>query len=368
VLVRLLVALPLIVVSVAVTSVSISARAQVTARAANSCASYIVIDSRGSGETTTLSKPGAVFYPYFKAYARRRDPSARVAVIPNGYPAWGSVPTMISALLKLPQQYHKSVVAGKKWLSTQLGVLFSKCPSSKIVLTGYSQGAQVTGDVYQRTSSKQIMGVVLFGDPRFNSADSADRGGVSGLDGALGTRPLFKDAPGKQSIGHVLSYCHNRDPVCQGVSRLRYGPTYHENYGATDEPEQAARYIARFVPRRSPSPGLWDGVRHFRVRPPEIVVSCADDGQYRLRWKSWSATRAVGAGTTAPCRGQGGLVSVIASQVVKHEFTRLQVSFPGSADLRPRVLILAVHPGIPTPQWVLEDWVHNPDSGLHPWP
>ena len=251
-------------------------------REATSCANDIVIDSRGSGETSTLSAPGGVFYGFFKAVVSTRDPSARVANIPNGYPTWGSIPTMISALFKLPQQYHASVVAGKNWLSNELGVLASKCPSSKIVLTGYSQGAQVTGDVYQNTQSKQIIGVVLFGDPKFNSADPAARGGQKGLDGALGTRPLYSVAPGKQSAGHVFSYCHNRDPVCQGVSRLHFGSTYHINYGATDEPEQAAAHLAAFVPKGvSPGGGmsLYWGVAETGAR--YISSARADGSGYR---------------------------------------------------------------------------------------
>lgn len=223
-----------------------------------SCSQYIVIDSRGSGERGGLSAPGAVFFPTFRAAVLRRDSSARVSVILSGYPAWGSIPTLISALAKLPQRYHKSVVEGKNWLGNQVARLLASCPDSKLVLTGYSQGAQVTGDVYQNTSSKNILGVVLFGDPKFNSADPAARGGKSGLDGALGTRPLYGTAPGKPSVGHVLSYCHDRDPVCQGVSRLRYGSRYHSYYD-TGEPQAAANYLARFVstkPTPTPTPNV----------------------------------------------------------------------------------------------------------------
>lgn len=221
--------------------------------ASSTCADYIVIDSRGSGERGGLSAPGAVFYPTFRAAVLRRDRAAKVAVIPNGYPAWGSIPTLISALANLPQRYHQSVVEGKDWLSGRLDRLLTTCPQSRFVLTGYSQGAHVAGDVYQNISSRRIIGVVLFGDPKFNSADPAARGGKSGLDGALGTRPLFRSQPGKHSTGHALSYCHDRDPVCQGVSRLRYGSTHHR-YDGTGEPQQAAEHIARFATTVSQAP------------------------------------------------------------------------------------------------------------------
>ncbi|MHB1497468.1 MAG: hypothetical protein ACYCXN_06095 [Acidimicrobiales bacterium] len=71
----------------------------------------------------------------------------------------------------------------------------------------------------QRNATKAeravIDGVVLFGDPYFDPADSAvDRGTATavpdGFHGLLGQRPKF----GPNSKGKVLSYCELWDPIC----------------------------------------------------------------------------------------------------------------------------------------------------------
>ena len=86
----------------------------------------------------------------------------------------------------------------------------------------------------------------LFGDPYFNNRDSyVDRGDFrAGLGGNLGTRPFF-DAARRR---HVLSFCHDRDPVCQGplsyFELIRYRFSRHNNHATRDEPERAARYFA----------------------------------------------------------------------------------------------------------------------------
>jgi Cutinase len=146
--------------------------------------------------------------------------------------------------------YHDSVVDGKKWLAQEVATIANdpNCPNNKIFLVGYSQGAQVTGDVYQAISQdkrdagvvKHIRGVALFGDPYFNHADHrVDRGNHEpGLDGVLGTRPQFS--------GPVMSYCHKYDPICQGpldyVTLALHRFKEHENY-----PPDAAAAAGSFV-------------------------------------------------------------------------------------------------------------------------
>ena len=214
-----------------------------TSPSASNCAPYIVIDSRGSGETGGLSPPGSAFVNKF----RKLKAPARVSVIPNPYPAVGWT-SFLGAVLQLPAGYHESVAAGSTWLRSELSQLGTACPHAKFILTGYSQGAQVAGDVYQRRSYPKVLGVVLFGDPYFNSRDSkVDQGSfVRGLNGNLGTRPVF----GATMRGHVRSYCHNHDPVCQGplsfAELALYRFTRHSNYDDSRlaEPEDAAVYFA----------------------------------------------------------------------------------------------------------------------------
>ena len=102
----------------------------------------------------------------------------------------------------------------------------------------------MTGDVYHNGPGRNVSGAVLFGDPYFNHRDrAADLGSAvgSGLDGLLGTRPLFGGR-------RALSYCHQHDPICQGPLSFTeialYRFTRHSNYADLGEPEQAAQYFA----------------------------------------------------------------------------------------------------------------------------
>jgi Cutinase len=228
----------------------------------NGCPAYDVIDSRGSGEPEgTVSPPGEWFYAQFLSL----HSGYTVQQETNPYPAAGDVWTLIGGLLKLPAAYNTSVVAGETWLANRLNTLVSTCPATKILLSGYSQGAQVTGDVYERASSSlrlHILGVALFGDPYFNSRDTAWADATSGsappegiftvgVDGALAEvlnapRPFYPP----DTKFHVLSFCHGGDPVCQGdplrtfiINLALHQFTHHDDYAGWYEPQFAANYF-----------------------------------------------------------------------------------------------------------------------------
>jgi predicted esterase len=213
-------------------------------RTAVSCPDYLVIDSRGSGEDLgTVSPPGSAFFQEFRA--RVPIPNQAIKIWTNPYPAAGDKFTLVGAALKVPHlgAYHDSVVAGKKLLAAKIAEEARACPLTQMLLVGYSQGAQVTADVYQNGSQRGVIGVALFGDPYFNSADSAvDQGSFQpGRNGALGTRSLYRASM------FVRSYCHKNDPVCQGprdasdAPLLR--PSQHENY--PPDARTAADYFAQ---------------------------------------------------------------------------------------------------------------------------
>jgi predicted esterase len=207
------------------------------------CLPYIVIDSRGSGAQYATSPPAARFV----AELKRLKGDAKVGLIRNPYPARGWT-SFFGAVLQLPAGYHKSVDAGEQWLKDELAKEMKTCATSKtrFFLTGYSQGAQVVGDVYQRAWYPAVAGVALFGDPYFNQRDGyVVRGDYDhGLSGNLGTRPIFD----KIRRTHVLSFCHRHDPVCQGplsyAELVRYRFSRHTSYDASGEPERAAQYFA----------------------------------------------------------------------------------------------------------------------------
>jgi hypothetical protein len=204
------------------------------------CPSDYVIDSRGSGEDPgTISPPGAEFISALGSTLKERS----IKQIANPYPARGGFSSLSGAKLKIPGAYFNSVNSGKIWLTAELAKLRDACPKAKVILTGYSQGAQVTADVVQHSSTGNVAAVVIFGDPYFNGRDPVDRGNPrfrKGVNGGLGERPRF-------TVLHVLSYCHSNDPVCQNTANPLHGFKFHENYQSNGEPQEAARVVAGWV-------------------------------------------------------------------------------------------------------------------------
>jgi hypothetical protein len=220
--------------------------------AASGCPAYGVVDSRGSGEPEgKLSPPAAAVL----TAVRRHHPGVRIAGFWNPYPADGLTDDPREWLNALGAglhagplgAYHGSVVDGEQYLRDFIPRELRTCSAIKLILVGYSQGAQVTGDVFQRhlttAQKRSISGVLLFGDPYFNSSDrQADQGDFDHhRSGALGNRRTFGGDP------RVRSFCHQRDPVCQATWHripepqlfLRWGFKQHENY-----PSDAAQAAA----------------------------------------------------------------------------------------------------------------------------
>ncbi|KAJ7114183.1 cutinase, partial [Mycena crocata] len=113
--------------------------------------------------------------------------------------------------------------AGSTTLFNLINTAASKCPSTKIVISGYSQGAQLVHNAAERLTAAvtaRIAAVVVFGDP--------DRVGRSTLP-PVGTVPAAK----------VSSFCHTGDIICTGSG----GAAQHLNYDQ-DAPAASAFVVA----------------------------------------------------------------------------------------------------------------------------
>jgi hypothetical protein len=155
--------------------------------------------------------------------------------------------------------YSDSVHDGKQGLSAVLHRLASDCPSSKVLLAGYSQGAHVVQDTMQSadaTLRSHVLGVATFGDPRFNPAG---RGTLGTFDvrrhGLLGSRPA--DSPVRAE-----SFCISGDPVCQGfiyasLTGLPHGfsVSAHFSYIVDGWAEQAGRWMYQLIRKDIASSG-----------------------------------------------------------------------------------------------------------------
>lgn len=249
---------------------SATARPQRTAAFANrACPAVAVLASRGSGDTlgkdNGLSAPGKLFASQLADLVGDVRPWANpyhaVGVFSLNLRKFG--PQLLNGIggaSKLSGlglgAYHDSVLGGEQALRRKLADLAANCGRlTAVVLVGYSQGAQVTADVYQRdltaTEKRMVVGSVLFGDTYFNRHDKAvDRGSYSGRRGGLfGERPIFHGS------ATVLSFCHSHDPICQGVGE-RVGPIpvidpgsltfrQHTNYDRFGEPREAAVALSK---------------------------------------------------------------------------------------------------------------------------
>ncbi|KAF7906579.1 hypothetical protein EAF00_000858 [Botryotinia globosa] len=109
---------------------------------------------------------------------------------------------------------------GSNTMATLINSASTKCPSAKLVLSGYSQGAQLVHKAAKTLSAAvtaKIAAVVVFGDPNYGQA--------------VGTVPSSK----------VLSICHDRDIICTGSG----GFTTHLTY--SNDASTASAFIVKAV-------------------------------------------------------------------------------------------------------------------------
>ena len=160
--------------------------------------------------------------------------------------------------------YCPSVAAGEILALQKIDAYHAKCPDTAIVLSGYSEGATVIGNVLAGDSgdtvcpsqghagmfrtqsgvSCNIAAVTLFGNPR-HTPDQP----YNALSGGAGQAAQTRDAAGLARLAayspRLQDYCSIDDLVCApglGANTVEAHTNYFELYNA-----QAARYIADHV-------------------------------------------------------------------------------------------------------------------------
>jgi hypothetical protein len=246
------------------------------------CVSVYLIGSRGSGEEPAgrdayhglgpevyqfSARFAADIKPAGQSYRYLANPYPAVAISPGGANADGWMWNLAGLITKLPLgDYDASAALGATDILEATRRIISTCQDTRILLAGFSQGAQVTGDAYQLLSPADrthVLGVFLLSDPRRNASDlGADAGSASLGPARAGARPLFPLTSPEQ----VRSYCQSGDPVCDGPFHLNGWhltvndhPAKHLDYvtaktGSETYPEQAADYFAGLAGALLPSP------------------------------------------------------------------------------------------------------------------
>ncbi len=219
-----------------------------------------MIGSRGSGETQGSSDwdlgLGPPSYAFAIALGKLLPGVEYTYNAPPGYPAVNA-----STVITLKPKYIASVLGGEAQLLELIRDEQTKCPSTRLILAGYSQGAELTARAYlvaihKKAVFESIVGIVLFGDPLYNRVDPADRQtalqkstqGALKHNGALAeaAAPWYVAPPDSfpaSTIGKVLSYCLIDDYVCQGVGGNPFSHQ-HSHYPPSGDPEDAAKYFS----------------------------------------------------------------------------------------------------------------------------
>lgn len=235
------------------------------------CQSVDVVYARGSGQKLEdgeserfreqiIDRMGDVGVNYYELGTETYD-NAKYPAITVG--EWWKNGNAIGASLSagLANDYGNSVNSGITELKSYLSQRHEKCPNSRIILGGYSQGAQVIGQTLPKLATavqENIDFVALFGDPKLHLPEGegiypdACRGinlspwrrtiGDCHADnGSLSARKPFLPKSMENKTG---LWCRAKDFVC-GTSKLVYDVEGHGEYkNDGDAIDQSALEIA----------------------------------------------------------------------------------------------------------------------------
>ncbi|KAI0886542.1 carbohydrate esterase family 5 protein [Annulohypoxylon maeteangense] len=151
----------------------------------------------------------------------------------------------------LETEYCGAVEAGRKAGVAQITAYNKKCPDSQLVVSGYSQGAHVLGDIlgggggtfFQdcttpttaglgsgSAAGKKITAALLFGDVRHTASQSFNTLAGASISG-LYPRSGDQLAGLNQFAGVLRDWCQGDDPICaQGDGKRTYEVEHHLNY------------------------------------------------------------------------------------------------------------------------------------------
>ncbi|KAJ6526871.1 cutinase [Mycena vulgaris] len=142
--------------------------------------------------------------------------------------------------------YDSSESLGVTDMSNKLAAQARSCPNTKIVLMGYSQGAQVTGDTSQGESDSPcfihrnakhpfpVAAVILMGDPAHVAGESFQKGKAYSVNGIF---PRL-DHGLEQFSAQIASFCDIGDEFCASGLSLPVHLGYVQEYGS-----QAAAFV-----------------------------------------------------------------------------------------------------------------------------
>jgi cutinase len=267
-----------------------SAAAQPVAHLAQTCTSVDFVGARGSGESLgSYEGFGQEVYAMDHALASKLQAgglSLASTPVDDGYqaastneldPSRGEEALAVGSLTAAVLEWKKnqldpflnSIKTGTTAVLAYVNFEIAHCPSSVIVLAGYSQGAMAVHQAelqMSRSVLSHIGGTILLADgDRVPNTAAAETLGSSPADGE-GVRSYLhmnslQDVPMPES---TVDVCNTHDIVCDFTSGsiLHVGrdTRVHTTYGSGQLPQQAANWVAqrivsehRVLPSPSPS-------------------------------------------------------------------------------------------------------------------
>lgn len=213
------------------------------ASAEPTCADVELVYARGTGEAPGV---GGVGQSYVDALRAQLGPRS-LNVYPVNYAA--------SDQFANREAFAATVIDGVRDAANHVQTTAATCPSTKIVLGGYSQGAIVAGYV---TADRVPAGVPAAMAPQPLPADVADNVAAVTLFGTPSPQFLQQyDAPeliiGPAYAGKTLKLCAQGDAICDGTPGGQPGFA-HISYGFNGMTGEAATYaLNRIAPAPAPA-------------------------------------------------------------------------------------------------------------------
>jgi cutinase len=198
-------------VAVVMTWALVCAPIDISPASASPCPDVEVVFARGTGEPPGFGGVGQAFVDSL----RSQLPGRSVGAYPVNYPATGD--------------YRNSALAGASDAGAHVGDMIANCPNTKMVLSGYSQGASVmdfSTESMPPQTADHVAAVTLFGNPSSTYASSL-------MGGALPTvGPLYRPK--------TIDLCVPDDIICSEGGNM----VQHLVYVQSGMPDQAATFAA----------------------------------------------------------------------------------------------------------------------------
>lgn len=179
--------------------------------------------------------------------------------------------------------YKDSVATGKRHLVTMIQKKLSgwRCAGQTLLfLVGYSQGAQVAGDVFQNELTARekadIGGVVMVGDPRFDGDEDSppNLGSYGSRHNGIWALTGKARAIGAKEAEGIRSYCVKGDPVCnfslQNATGCQLHPDTCPHLHYTDRTFRGSTYTT--------AAAKWIVKRLAAVSAPTVTVATKPAG------------------------------------------------------------------------------------------